>query len=143
VVLPRNKKGELTAGFFGGKTASSNSIKPDTLDFEPVTGPSNSSSDPWAAQIAAEKARDDATIKLSQCRLLVGDKPYEALTQAASGFRIGELCGGRLGNTTHSARGRTLLQVAIERIIEERSRSFFTLRQFRSNCIAAQRLLST
>jgi hypothetical protein len=50
--MPRNKKGELTAGFFGGKTGSSNSIKPDTLDYEPITGPSNSSNDPWAAQRA-------------------------------------------------------------------------------------------
>jgi hypothetical protein len=121
--LPRNKKGELTAGFLAGKTASSNSVEPDTLDFEPIAGPLNSYSDPWAAEIAAEKARDDATIKLSQCRLLVGDLPYEALTQAASGFRIGELCGGRLGNTTDSAKGRDLLQFAIERIIEARTDS--------------------
>jgi hypothetical protein len=121
--LPRNKKGELTVGFFGGKTGSSNSVKPDTMDYEPIAGPSNSFSDPWAAEIAAEKARDDATIKLSQCRLLVGDLPYEALTQAASGLRIGELCDGRLGNTTDSAKGRSLLQVAIERIIEDRTRN--------------------
>jgi hypothetical protein len=72
--------------------------------------------------MATDKARDDAIIKLSHFRLLVGDQPYDALTQAASGFRIGELCGGKLGNTTDSARGRNLLQVAIERIIEDRSR---------------------
>jgi hypothetical protein len=122
--LPRNKRGELTVGFFGGKTRSSNSVAPDTLDYVPEAGPTHSSNDPWAAEIAADKARDDATIKLSQCRLLVGDKPYDALTQAASGFRVGELCGGRIGNTTDSARGRNLLQVAIERIIDERSRTF-------------------
>jgi hypothetical protein len=63
-------------------------------------------------------------IKLAECRLLVGDRPYDALTQAASGFRIGELCDGKLGNTTDSARGRNLLQIAIERIIDDRSRSF-------------------
>ena len=119
--LPRNKRGELNVGFFGGKTASSNSIRPNTIHFSPESGPTHSSSDPWAAEIAAETARDDATIKLSQCRLLVGAQPFDALTQAASGFRIGELCGGRLGNTTDSARGRNLLQVAIERIIEART----------------------
>jgi hypothetical protein len=135
--LPRNKKGELAVGFLAGKTGSSNSVKPDTLDFEPEAGPTHSSNDPWAAQIAAEKARDDATIKLSQYRLLIGDKPYDALTEAASGFRIGELCGGRLGNTTDSARGRNLLQVAIERIIEERSQSL------RPSKTAAQSMLWT
>jgi hypothetical protein len=123
--LPRNKNGELTAGFVAGKTGSSNSVAPDTLDFVPQAGPTHSANDPWAGEIAADKARDDAIVKLSQCRLLVGDQPYDALTQAASGFRIGELCGGRLGNTTDSAKGRNLLQVAIERIIEERGRSFF------------------
>lgn len=121
--LPRNKKGELVVGFFAGKTGSSKSSKPDTLDFEPAEGPSNSFSDPWAAAIAAEKAREDSIITLGQHRLLVGDKPYEALTQAASGLRIGELCGGRLGNTTNSARNRNLLQVAIERIMEDRTRA--------------------
>jgi hypothetical protein len=119
--LPRNRRGELTVAFFAGKTGSSNSIKPDTSDYEPIAGPTHSSSDPWAAEIAAETARDDATIKLSQCRLLVGGQPYDALTQAASGFRIGELCGGRLGNTTDSARARNLLKIAIERIIEART----------------------
>src|SRR5258708_39460130 len=79
--LPRNKKGELAVCFFGGKTGSSNSVEPDTLDFEPVAGPSHSSSDPWVAEIAAETTRDDATIKLAQHRLLVGDLPYEAITQ--------------------------------------------------------------
>jgi len=123
--LPRNKKGELTAGFVAGKTGSSNSVKPDTLHYVPIAGPTHSSNDPWAAQLAADDARDEATIKLSQYRMLVGDKSYDALTQAASGFRIGELCGGRLGNTTDSARNRKFLQFAIERIIEERSRSFF------------------
>jgi hypothetical protein len=108
--LPRNRRGELTVGFFGGKIASS-------------AGPAHSANDPWAAQIAAERARDDATIKLAECRLLVGDRPYEALTQAASGFRISELCGGRLNNTTDSARGRNLLQIAIERIIDARTAS--------------------
>jgi hypothetical protein len=122
--LPRNKRGSLTAGFFAGKTGSSNSVKPDTLDYEPAAGPTHSSNDPWVAEIAAQTARDNATVKLSQCRLLVGDQPYDALTQAASGFRIGELCGGRLGNTTDSAKGRNLLQFAIERIIEDRSRTF-------------------
>lgn len=122
--LPRNRRGELAVGFFGGKTASSNSTKPDTLRYIPEAGPSHSSNDPWAATTAADKARDDATIKLSHFRLLVGDQPYDAITQAASGFRIGELCGGKLGNTTDSARGRNLLQVAIERIIEDRSRLF-------------------
>lgn len=121
--LPRNKKGELTAGFVAGKTGSSNSVVPDTLDFVPQSGTAHSANDPWAADIAADRARDDATIKLSQYRLLIGDKLYDALTEAASGFRIGELCGGRLGNTTDSARGRNLLQFAIERIIEERSRT--------------------
>jgi hypothetical protein len=121
--LPRNKKGELVVGFFAGKTGSSKSSKPDTLDFEPAEGPSNSFSDPWAATIAAEKAREESIITLGQHRLLVGDKPYEALTQAASGFRIGELCGGRLGNTTDSARNRNLLQVAIARIMEDRTRT--------------------
>jgi hypothetical protein len=123
--LPRKKNGELTAGFVAGKTGSSNSVAPDTLDFEPTAGPTHSANDPWAAQIATDNARNEATIKLSQYRLLVGDKPYDALTQAASGFRIGELCNGRLGNTTHSARNRSFLQFAIERIIEERSRSSF------------------
>jgi hypothetical protein len=123
--LPRNKRGEVTAGFFGGTTASSNSVKPNTLDHAPEAGPSHSSSDPWAVDMAADEARDDATVRLAEYRLIVGDRPYEALTQAASGFRIGELCGGRLGNTTDSARARNFLQIAIERIIEERSRSLF------------------
>jgi hypothetical protein len=122
--LPRNKRGELLAGFFAGKTGSSNSTKPDTLDFEPIEGPSHSCTDPWAASIAAEKAREDSTIKLGQYHALIGEKPFEALTQAASGFRIGELCGGRLGNTTDSARNRNLLQIAIERIIDDRARRF-------------------
>jgi hypothetical protein len=120
--LPRNKKGELAVGFFAGKTGSSNSVKPDTLDFEPTERPSNSCSDPWVATIATDKAREDATVILGQYCTLVGEKPFEALTQAASGFRIGELCGGRLGNTTDSARNRNLLQIAIERIIEARDR---------------------
>ncbi|KJC60060.1 hypothetical protein UP10_15425 [Bradyrhizobium sp. LTSPM299] len=119
--LPRNKRGELNVGFFGGKIVSSNSIRPNSIHFAPESGPTHSSSDPWAADIAVERARDDATTKLAECRLLVGDRPYDALTQAASGFRIGELCGGRLGNTTDSARGRNLLQIAIERIIEART----------------------
>ena len=76
--LPRNCRGELTVGFFGGKIASS-------------AGPAHSANDPLAAQIAAERARDDATIKLAECRLLVGDRPYEALTQAASGFGLANL----------------------------------------------------
>jgi hypothetical protein len=122
-VLPRNKRGELNVGFFGGKTASSNCVKPGTMHHASDIGTLHSSNDPWAAQIAAENARNAATIKLSQCRLLVGDQPYDALTQAASGIRIGELCGGRLGNTTDSAKGRNLLQVAIERIIEARTAS--------------------
>lgn len=121
--LPRNRRGELRVGFFGGRVASSNSMKPDTSHYMPMAGPTHSASDPWAAQIATEAARDDANVKLSQCRLLVGEQPYEALTQAACGFRIGELCGGRLGNTTDSARNRSLLQVAIERIIEARTRT--------------------
>jgi hypothetical protein len=120
--LPRNKRGELNVGFFGGRTASSNSTKPNTLHYE-SGGPAHTSNDPWAATMAEERARDDASIKLSQCRLLVGEQPYQALFQAASGHRIGELCGGRLGNTTDSARGRNLLQVAIERIIEVRKTS--------------------
>ncbi len=121
--LPRNKKNELTAGFVAGKIGSSNSMKPDTLAYAPEARPTHSANDPWAAQMAADHARDEATIKLSQYRFLVGDKPYDALFQAASGFRIGELCGGRLGNTTDSARGRSFLRFAIERIIEEHSRS--------------------
>jgi hypothetical protein len=52
--LPRNKRGELTAGFFAGKTGSSNSVMPDTLEYVPIAGPTHSSNDPWAAQIAAE-----------------------------------------------------------------------------------------
>ncbi len=121
--LPRNEKGELTAGFFGGKIGSSNSANPGTLDFEPEAGPTHSYNDPWAAEIAGEKAQDHAIIELSQYRLLLGDLPYEALTQAASGFRVAELCGGRLGNTTDSAKGRKLLQFAVERIIEDRTRT--------------------
>jgi hypothetical protein len=127
--LPRNKRGELKAGFIAGKIGSSNSATPCTLDFEPDAGPLHSAKDPWAAQLADDSARDEATIALSQHRLLVGPKAYDALTQAASGFRIGELCGGRLGNTTDSARARTMLQFAIERIIEDRSRTFWRSKQ--------------
>jgi hypothetical protein len=118
--LPRNKKGELETTFLAGKPTSSNSVYPQTSENIDI-GPTHSFSDPYVATIRVETAREEATIRLSQYRSVCGDDPYEALIDAAGGFRMSEYCGGVEGDKRDSAAGRVLLQTAIQRVIEDRA----------------------
>ena len=80
-----------------------------------------SSFDPAAYWYVTERDKDTAIDELAVIRSICGRRPYEALEDAAAGVHIGDIGGGPRPDKRAQARGKTLVQVAIERLIECRA----------------------
>jgi hypothetical protein len=103
----------------GRTEATYSSSSPDG----PATGhrPPQSSYDPLNHWRATERHKDEATHELAIIRGACGRRSYEALEDAAMGVSLDDIGGGPRGDKRASARGKTLVQVAIELLLERRA----------------------